>query len=295
MLSHVYLGISDFARAWAFYAPLMQALQHPLRFHDPERQQAGWQSVPGPRPLLVIAQPFDGRAPSNGNGTLVALLAATRAQVDQAHAIALRHGGTSEGAPGLRPQYHEHYYGAYFRDPDGNKLAVVCHAPPAANASASPSPSPVAVVAAEVAPRARQTNYPEPFAARMAGRSKRALGDVFGLANFGVNLTRLAPGAVSSLRHAHTRQDEFIYVLQGHPTLHTDAGRTVLAPGQCAGFRAGTGNAHHLVNDTDQDVLYLEVGDRTPGDEGQSPDDDVQAVQVDGRWRFAHKNGEPYA
>lgn len=295
MLSHVYIGISDFARAWAFYAPLMQALGHPLRFCDPDRGSAGWRSVPGLRPLLVIARPFDGQPATAGNGSMVALLAATRAQVDQAHAMALAHGGTSEGAPGPRPHYHPHYYGAYFRDPDGNKLAVACHEPPPLHADATASRPPVAVRAADVAPRARQTNYPEPFATRMAGRSKRALGDVFGLANFGVNLTRLAPGAVSSLRHAHTRQDEFIYVLQGHPTLHTDEGRTPLAPGQCAGFRAGTGNAHHLVNETDQDVLYLEVGDRLPGDEGRYPDDDIQAVMVDGRWRFAHKNGEPYA
>src|SRR5678815_3809112 len=100
---------------------------------------------------------------------------------------------------------------------------------------------PVAVVATDAPPKARQTNYPEPFASRMAGRLKRPLGDLFGLTNFGVNLTRLAPGGVSSLRHAHTKQDEFIYVLKGRPTLHTDDGRTRLEPGMCAGFKAGTG------------------------------------------------------
>ncbi len=294
MLSHVFIGISDFERAWAFYAPLMALLQHPLRFHDPARPWAGWQSTPGPRPLLVIARPFDGGPPVPGNGSMVALLAATRAQVDQAHALALAHGGASEGAPGLRPEYHAHYYGAYVRDPDGNKLCVVCHAPAQQGDDASAPKARVAVLAAGVAPRARQTNYPAPFAARMAGREKRALGDVFGLAHFGVNLTRLAPGAVSSLRHAHTRQDEFIYILEGHPTLHTDEGRTLLAPGLCAGFKAGTGNAHHLVNETDQAVVYLEVGDRSPGDEGQYPDDDLKAVLVDGQWRFVHKSGEPY-
>src|SRR5262244_971387 len=119
---------------------------------------------------------------------------------------------------------------------------------------------PVAIVAAEAAARTRQTNYPEPFASRMAGRLKRPLGDVFGLSNFGVNLTRLAPGAVSSLRHAHTKQDEFVYVLQGQPTLHTDEGRTRLSPGMCAGFKAGTGNGHHFINETDQDVVIHEVG-----------------------------------
>ena len=97
--------------------------------------------------------------------------------------------------------------------------------------------SPEAIRAADAAPKKKQTNYPEPFASRVAGREKRALGDVFGLSNFGVNLTRLKPGAISALRHAHTRQDEFIYVLEGNPTLVTDAGDTLLAPGMCAGFR----------------------------------------------------------
>jgi uncharacterized cupin superfamily protein len=128
----------------------------------------------------------------------------------------------------------------------------------------------------------------------MAGREKRPLRDLFGLANFGVNLTRLAPNSMSSLRHAHTRQDEFIYILQGRPTLHTDDGRTELSPGMCAGFKAGTGNGHHLVNETQQDVLYLEVGDRTPGDEGIYPDDDLKALLVQGKWKFVHKNGTPY-
>ena len=128
----------------------------------------------------------------------------------------------------------------------------------------------------------------------MAGRHKHPLGDLFGLSNFGVNLTRLAPGAASALRHAHSRQDEFVYVLQGSPTLHTDEGRTALAPGMCAGFKAGTGNAHCLVNDTAEDVVYLEIGDRTAGDEGTYPDDDLVARLVEGRWRFEHKDGTPY-
>jgi len=153
---------------------------------------------------------------------------------------------------------------------------------------------PTAIVAADAPPRTRQTNYPEPFASRMAGREKRPLGDIFGLTNFGVNLTRLAPHASSSLRHAHSRQDEFIYVLAGHPTLHTDEGRVRLAPGMCAGFKAGTGNGHRLVNETAEDVVVLEVGDRTPGDEGTYPDDDLKAVFVDGVWQFVHKDGTPY-
>lgn len=153
---------------------------------------------------------------------------------------------------------------------------------------------PVALMAAEAPPKAKQTNYPEPFASRMAGRLKRPLGDLFGLSNFGVNLTRLAPGAVSALRHAHSRQDELVYILQGNPTLHTDEGRTQLAPGMCAGFKAATGNGHCLINETAEDVLYLEVGDRTPGDQGTYPDDDLQAALVDGQWRFTHEDGTPY-
>ena len=158
----------------------------------------------------------------------------------------------------------------------------------------APEKPPVAVVAADVAPRRKPSNYPEPFASRMAGREKRQLGDLFGLTNFGVNLTRLAPGAMSALRHAHSRQDELVYVLQGRPTLVTDEGRMRLSPGMCAGFKAGSGNAHHLVNETDEEVVYLEVGDRTPGDSAIYPDDDLRAVSVDGKWSFTHKDGTPY-
>lgn len=153
---------------------------------------------------------------------------------------------------------------------------------------------PTAVVAAEVPPRSAKTIYPEPFASRVAGREKRVLGDLFGLKNFGVNLTRLAPGAMSALRHAHTMQDEFVYILQGTPTLHTDEGATILAPGMCSGFRAGTANAHHLVNETEEDVLYLEIGDRTPGDFAVWPDDDLQLVEVDGKRKLVHRDGAPY-
>lgn len=131
-------------------------------------------------------------------------------------------------------------------------------------------------------PRTKASNYPEPFASRMAGRRKQPLGALFGLTN------------LSSLRHAHTKQDEFIYVLQGHPTLHTDEGRTRLSPGMCAGFRADTGNGHRLINETGDEVVFLEVGDRTPGDDVAYPDDDLKALLVDGKWAFAHKDGSPY-
>ena len=153
---------------------------------------------------------------------------------------------------------------------------------------------PVAVAAIEVAPRIKQSNYPEPFISRMVGREKRALGDVFGLANFGVNLTSLGSGGESALRHAHSLQDEFIYILQGHPVLITDAGETQLAPGMCAGFKAGNGNGHQLINRTSEVVVYLEVGDRSVGDAAVYPDEDLQALVVDGKWNFAHKDGSPY-
>lgn len=156
---------------------------------------------------------------------------------------------------------------------------------------------PIALAAADVPPRATPSIYPEPFASMMRGREKRVLGDRFGLRNFGVNLVRIAPGGRSSLRHGHAVQDEFIYVLEGCPVLHTDAGQTPLAPGMCAGFRAGSGDAHCLSNpaDADADVVYLEVGDRSAGDAVSYPDDDLRADFVAGAWVFAHKDGRPYA
>ena len=154
---------------------------------------------------------------------------------------------------------------------------------------------PSAIIAAEAPPRTKPSIYPEPYASMMRGREKRPLGDLFGLTNFGVNLARMAPGGVSALRHAHATQDEFIYILEGYPTLVTNAGETRLSPGMCAGFKAGTGNAHQLVNRSDKDVLYLEVGDRSPGDSAFYPDDDIKAVLGDdGKWIFEHKDGSPY-
>lgn len=153
---------------------------------------------------------------------------------------------------------------------------------------------PIALRAAETAPRVRPSIYPEPFASMMKGRVKHPLGDLFGLTNFGVNLTRLDSGGASALRHAHSRQDEFIYVLSGTPTLITDEGATQLAPGMCAGFKAGTGNAHRLVNEAAEPAVYLEIGDRSAGDEASYPDDDLAARLVDGAWKFFHKDGTPY-
>jgi uncharacterized cupin superfamily protein len=139
---------------------------------------------------------------------------------------------------------------------------------------------PTAIEASRAPPRSTVSNYPEPFASRMVGRVKRPLGDLFALTNFGVNLTTLAPGASSSIRHAHTRQDEFVYIFSGRPTLHSNAGMTTLAPGMCAGFKAGSGDAHRLINETADEVVYLEIGDRTAGDEGSYPDDDLVATKT---------------
>lgn len=153
---------------------------------------------------------------------------------------------------------------------------------------------PIAVVASLAPLRGRPSIYPEPFAARVAGRDKRPLGDLFGLTNFGVNLTRLSPGAGSALRHAHATQDEFIYVVQGNAVLVTNDGETPISAGMCAGFKCGTGNAHQLLNRSNEVVVYIEVGDRSAGDSVVYPDDDLHADMVDGKWQFSHKDGTPY-
>lgn len=156
------------------------------------------------------------------------------------------------------------------------------------------SPNPIALPAASLPARSKPSNYPEPFFSRMLKREKRPLGDHFGIRNFGVNLTRLSPGGESALLHRHSKQDEFVYILEGEPTLVTDREEVALSPGMCAGFPA-QGIAHQLVNRTERDVVYLEIGDRTPGDEGSYPRDDLKAVLgLDGKWIFTRKDGAPY-
>ena len=135
MLSHVHVGVSDFGRALAFYSGIMERLGFVLKFSSPEKSWAGWMEAGVARPLFLIGLPFDGEAASPGNGQMVALLAPNRAAVDQCHDWAISNGGTDEGAPGLRTQYHPNYYGAYFRDHDGNKLCVCCHSPLAEGAA----------------------------------------------------------------------------------------------------------------------------------------------------------------
>lgn len=153
---------------------------------------------------------------------------------------------------------------------------------------------PVTLIALQAPTRGKISGYPEPFRSQMLRREKRALGDRFGLKNFGVNLTRLLPGGISALMHRHSAQDEMIYILEGCPTLATDRGTFELSPGMCAGFPA-MGIAHHLLNQTSEDVLYLEIGDRLPGDSATYPNDDLVAeLEETGQWRYLHKDGTPY-
>lgn len=130
MYSHIFLGVNDFDRALAFYRNLMPVLGIQERFCERDRPWAGWQSHPDPRPLFLIGKPHNQQAHEAGNGQMVAFIAKHRDVVDRAHTVAIECGGTSEGLPGLRPEYHTSYYGAYFRDTEGNKLCVVCHSDP---------------------------------------------------------------------------------------------------------------------------------------------------------------------
>ena len=127
MLSHITIGTSNLDRAFAFYNQVLAPLNYVLKFHEPAQNWAGWILPDAERPLFIITGPADGGTPSPGNGTMTAFLAKDRAIVDSVHAAALAAGGQDEGTPGLRPHYHEHYYGAYFRDLDGNKLCGACH------------------------------------------------------------------------------------------------------------------------------------------------------------------------
>lgn len=127
MFSHIFVGVSNFERALAFYTVLMATLGNTQRFCDRSRPWAGWQSAPAPRPLFLIGAPQDGQPHVPGNGQMAAFVVATREIVDRAYRLALEHGGACAGAPGLRPGYHADYYGAYFKDTEGNKLCVVCH------------------------------------------------------------------------------------------------------------------------------------------------------------------------
>ncbi len=127
MISHVHVGVTDFDRAFGFYSNLMDALGFPLMFCERERPWAGWMPAAAARPLFLIGRPENSEGATPGNGQMVALLAPSRAAVDVCYARALAGGGCDDGPPGPRPHYHPNYYGAYFHDPDGNKICVCCH------------------------------------------------------------------------------------------------------------------------------------------------------------------------
>jgi uncharacterized cupin superfamily protein len=143
-------------------------------------------------------------------------------------------------------------------------------------------------------PAVTGSRYPEPFKSRVATRSKQRLGDALGLKNYGVNLTTIPPGAVSALRHWHSHEDEFIYIVSGELTLVTGDGEQRLTPGMCAGFPAGKADGHCLVNRTQRDAVYLEVGDRRPEDAVTYPDDDIAGQATPQGRRFTHKDGTSY-
>ena len=139
------------------------------------------------------------------------------------------------------------------------------------------------------------TGYPEPYRENVAARSKRALGDAFGLSRYGVNLVELSPGTWSSQRHWHTHEDEFVFVVSGELTLITDAGEQVLSPGMVAGFPAGDSNGHHLINKSNETASYLEVGDRNPQDEVFYPDIDLLfKINDEGEHEFTNREGVAY-
>lgn len=129
MISHIYIGVGDFERALAFYSAVLPELGLALKFCERDKPWAGWMLPGQPRPLLLIGAPFNGEPASAGNGQMVALLAPTRQAVQRAYDAAIRQGARCEGEPGLRPAYHADYFGAYFRDRDGNKLCICCHLP----------------------------------------------------------------------------------------------------------------------------------------------------------------------
>ena len=143
-------------------------------------------------------------------------------------------------------------------------------------------------------PEIRGSGYPEPFRSRVADRMKKRLGDACGLTKFGVNLVTLGPGGLSALRHWHTLEDEFVYVLSGEVVLISDEGEQTLVAGMCAGYPAGKRSAHHFVNRSSAPAQYLEVGNRIDGDNAFYPADDLMWVETESGTIAAHKDGKRY-
>jgi uncharacterized cupin superfamily protein len=140
----------------------------------------------------------------------------------------------------------------------------------------------------------RGTNYPAAFQRVVAGREKQPLGNGAGLTQFGVNRTRLKPGAASSLRHWHEKEDEFVYILEGEVVLVEEDGETILKAGDAAGFKAGVPNGHQLINRSNADVVYLEIGSRIAGERAHYPDVDLAMTSSEDRVTFTRKSGEPH-
>jgi uncharacterized cupin superfamily protein len=136
--------------------------------------------------------------------------------------------------------------------------------------------------------------YPEPFRQVLEGRERQRLGNSVGLNQFGVNLTRLKPGAWSSQRHWHELEDEMIYVLEGEVVLCEDGGESVLRPGDAAGWKANGGIGHCLINRSDRDAVFLEIGTRAPSDRVVYTDIDMRMERNDQDRRYMRKSGEPY-
>jgi uncharacterized cupin superfamily protein len=156
-----------------------------------------------------------------------------------------------------------------------------------------PSPRLPALDPATVEQR-RGSGYPEPFRSRMGDRVKRRLGDACGLTRFGVNLVTLASGGQSALRHWHTLEDEFVYVLEGEVVLVSNDGEQVLRAGDCAGYPAGKRDGHHFINRSGAPARYLEIGSRAEGDIAFYPDDDLRMIEDEQGIYYAHKDGRRY-
>src|SRR6204780_3661294 len=143
-------------------------------------------------------------------------------------------------------------------------------------------------------PTETRIGYPPPYDRVTIGRERKRLGNAVGLNQFGVNLTTLKPGAASALRHWHEKEDELVYMLEGEVVLIEDGGETVLKPGDAAGFKANTPNGHHLINKTNRDAVYLEIGTRSKFQPAEYPAGQLIALRDDKGMRYTHKNGDPY-
>jgi uncharacterized cupin superfamily protein len=139
-----------------------------------------------------------------------------------------------------------------------------------------------------------RTGYPPPLDRAVVGRERKRLGNAIGLDQFGVNLTTLKPGAASAQRHWHEKEDELVFILDGEVMLIEDGGATVLKPGDAAGFKANAPNGHHLINKTNRDAVYLEIGTRSKQERAEYPDVDLRMIRDDKGARYTHKNGDPY-